>query len=190
MSVFCLRMLLDTFAALYMLLFAILFPEQNWKKRYLTNLSPRKVSNLYSFNFLSMPCPGWIVQMVLTSSRVPEWQNNTPRLNLFSYYGTVIAIVQLRLKFTSITSLIYNSHQPLFPKTSHYLCNFTSYLMQSCIFLWRLKKDYRKGLLKLQSLILCCHELVLVIINNECVTQRVCVYFIKGITTPAYCQNP
>lgn len=142
------------------LLFEMLFPEQNWKKRHLTNLSPKKVRNLYLFNFLSMLCPDWIVQVVLTNSRVPELQNNIPRLNLFSYYGMVIAIVQLRLKFTSITGLIYDSHQPLIPKTSHYLCNFTSYLMQSCIFLWRLKKEYRKCLLKLESLILCCHELV------------------------------
>lgn len=130
-----------------------------------------------------MPCPDFIGQMILTNSIVQEWQNNIPRLNLFSYYGTVIAIVQLRLKFTSITSLIYNSHQPLIPKTSHYLCNFTSCLLQGCIFLWRLKKEYRRGLLKFQSLILYCHELVLVIINNECVIQCVCVYFIKGITT-------
>lgn len=80
-----------------------------------TNLSPRKVRNPYSFNFLSVPCPDWIVQMVLTSSRVPEWKNNIPRLNVFSY-GTVTAIVQLRLEFTSITSLIYDSHQPLIPQ--------------------------------------------------------------------------
>lgn len=53
-------------------LFEIPFPEQNWEKGHLTNLSPRKVRNLFSFNFLSMPCPDWTVQMVLTNSRVPE----------------------------------------------------------------------------------------------------------------------
>jgi len=30
-----------------------------------------------------MPHPDWIVQMVLAGCRVPEWQNNIPRLNLF-----------------------------------------------------------------------------------------------------------
>lgn len=49
-------------------------------------------------------------------------------LIFFSYNETVIPIAQLRLKLASITSLIYNSHQPLVPKTSHSLWNFTCHI--------------------------------------------------------------
>lgn len=97
-----------------------------------------------------MPYPNWIVQMVLADSRVPEWQNNIPGLNLFSYYETVVAIARYRLKLASITSLIYSSHQPLVPWTSHLLWNFVCHISRRVKCLWRLRKEYRKGLLKLK----------------------------------------
>lgn len=134
MAVLWLYRLLVPFAVLYMLLHpnCLKYHFQNKTRRGIWQISPLESLETY-IHSIFLAC------LVLTG--LCKWFLPTPGcqsvktiyldLIFFSYYGTVIAIVQLRLKFASITSLIYNSHQPLFPKTSHSLCNFTSHLMQS-----------------------------------------------------------
>lgn len=102
-----------------------------------------------------MSYPGWIVQTLLANSRVPEWQNNMPRLNLFSYYETVIAIAQVRLKLASITNLIYNSPSTTCPQTKPFPVKFhiTSHAELN-ISMKTKKRIQKKGLLNLQSMTL------------------------------------
>lgn len=132
MAVLWLYRLLVPFAVLYMLLhpncLKYRFQNKTRRKRHLTNFSPRKVRNLYSFNFLSMSCPDWVVQMVLTNSRVPECQNNIPRFNIFfllwSTYSYCTVKVEVCFHYKphlQLPSTTFPQNKP-FPVSHHISC--------------------------------------------------------------------